>query len=262
MDSAVVATANLAVAAWCFGDVGRARELMDEAVARAVESAHAPTLANTYSWRAVLEILRDDAEAARRAAEALVALGREYGVSFYQTLGTLASAWARAKLGDRGAGSAELRQLLAGYADQGNKLGLPFYRGLLAEIEVEGGDAEVALDRDRGSTGAGGRDRRASVRRRPPPHSRRNPAQTKPRRPRPRRSRLPRCYRRRATAKSPQLRAARRAVSSQALQVHRPPDRRPRRAGAGAGRLFADAGVSADRRGEGAVRGARGGSRG
>ena len=47
-DSEVAATAYLALAAWCFGDVGRARELIDEAVARAVESAHAPTLANTY----------------------------------------------------------------------------------------------------------------------------------------------------------------------------------------------------------------------
>ena len=51
-DSTVAATAYLALAAWCFGDVARARELMDEAVARAVESAHAPTLANTYFYQA------------------------------------------------------------------------------------------------------------------------------------------------------------------------------------------------------------------
>ena len=55
------------------------------------------------------------------------------------------SAWARAKLGDRDSGSAELRQALAEYVSQGNKLYLPFYRGLLAEIEAEGGDAEAAL---------------------------------------------------------------------------------------------------------------------
>ena len=54
-------------------------------------------------------------------------------------------AWARAKLGDRDAGSAEFRQALAEYASQGNKLLLPFYQGLLAEIEAEGGDAEAAL---------------------------------------------------------------------------------------------------------------------
>ena len=51
-------------------------------------------------------------------------------------------------------------------------------------------------------------------------------------------------------ATGPQLRAARRAVASQALPVHRPPDRRPRRSRSGAGRLFADVGVSGDRRGD------------
>ena len=121
LDSKVAATSYLALAAWCFGDVGRARELMDEAVARAVESAHAPTLANTYFLQALLEILRDDAEAARRAAEAVVALSREHGLALYLALGALPSAWARAKLGDRDAGSAEFRQALAEYASQGNK---------------------------------------------------------------------------------------------------------------------------------------------
>jgi len=51
----------------------------------------------------------------------------------------------RATLGDRDAGSAEFRQALADYGSQGNKLFLPFYQGLLAEIEAEGGDAGAAL---------------------------------------------------------------------------------------------------------------------
>ena len=76
----------------------------------------------------------------------------------------------------------------------------------------------------------------------------------KPRRPRPRRSRFPRRHRSLAAAKGSQLRAARRAVAGQAVPLHRPPDRRSRRSGAGAARLFADAGVSADRR-EDTVRG-------
>jgi predicted ATPase len=59
--------------------------------------------------------------------------------------GALPLAWARAKLGDREVGPAEFRQALAEYAGQGNKHRLPFYRGLLAEIEAEGGDLEAAL---------------------------------------------------------------------------------------------------------------------
>jgi predicted ATPase len=144
-DSRVAASTHLAHAAWCLGDVGRARELMGEAVALAVESAHAPTLANTYYQQATLEMLRDNAEAARRAAEAAVALGREHGLSHYQAVGALPLAWARAKLSDRDAGSAELRQALAGYANQGNKIFLARYRGLLAEIEADEGATEAAL---------------------------------------------------------------------------------------------------------------------
>jgi len=144
-DIPAAATTYLALAAWCFGEVRRARELMDEAVARAVESAHVPTLVNTYICQAWLEILRDDAEAAGRAAEASMALSRGHGLATWLVLVVLPLAWVRAKLGDRGSGSAEFRQALADYASQGNKVFLPFYRGLLAEIEAEGGRAEAAL---------------------------------------------------------------------------------------------------------------------
>ena len=112
---------------------------------RAVESAHAPTFAITYDFKGFLEILRDDADAARRTAEATVALSREHGLALYLALGALLSAWTRAKLGDREAGLVEFRQALAHYASQGNKVLLPFYQGLLAEIETEGRVAEAAL---------------------------------------------------------------------------------------------------------------------
>ena len=99
----------------------------------------------TYHLQALLEILRDDAEAARRSAETLVALCREHGLASYLIWAALPLAWARAKLGDRGAGAAEFRQALADYTSGGNRLFLPFYQGLLAEIEAGGGDAEAAL---------------------------------------------------------------------------------------------------------------------
>ena len=144
-DPKLAAIPNLGVSAWCLGDVRRARELMDEARSGEVESAHAPTLALTYHLQALLEILRDDAEAAGRAAETLVALCREHGLASYLIWAALPLAWARAKLGDRGAGAAEFRQALADYTSGGNRLFLPFYQGLLAEIESDGGDAEAAL---------------------------------------------------------------------------------------------------------------------
>ena len=80
-----------------------------------------------------------------RAAEEGVALSRAHGLAHYLAFGSLASAWARAKLGDRDAGSTGLRQALAEYVGQGNKFLLPFFQGLLAEIEAEGRGAEAAL---------------------------------------------------------------------------------------------------------------------
>ena len=93
----------------------------------------------------MLEILGADAEAALRAGENIVALGRAHGLMLFLARGALHSAWARAKLGDRDAGTAELRQALADYASGGNKLFVPFHRGLLAEIETERQGAEAAL---------------------------------------------------------------------------------------------------------------------
>jgi predicted ATPase len=145
VDTRAMATSYLAHAAWHRGEVSGAAALMDEAVAHAAESAHVPTIVGVYLHQAWLEDLRDDAEAAQRAAEAAVALSREHGLMSYLIWAALPLAWARAKIGDRDAGSAELRQALADYANQGNKFQLPFYLGLLAEIEAEGGGAEAAL---------------------------------------------------------------------------------------------------------------------
>jgi class 3 adenylate cyclase/predicted ATPase len=144
-DARVAATNYLAQAAWLFGDVGRARELIDESVARAIESGHAPTLANVYHVQAILGILRDDYDAAWSASQTIVAVSRERGLALFLALGEIPSAWARAKLAGRDASLTEFRQALADYASGGNKLFLPFYRGLLAEIEAEGGGEEAAL---------------------------------------------------------------------------------------------------------------------
>jgi predicted ATPase len=74
-----------------------------------------------------------------------VALCREHGLSSYLAWGALQLACARAQIGDRDAGSAELRQALADYTRQGNKLLLPFYKGRLAETEAEREGAQAAL---------------------------------------------------------------------------------------------------------------------
>jgi class 3 adenylate cyclase/predicted ATPase len=147
VDNGATATAFLAQASWALGDVERARALGDEALARADETAHAPTRATVYHHICLYYVLRGDAEAVRRIATVLVDLSREHGMALYLAYGELYSTWARARLDDRESGISELRRSLAAYIEQGNKLHTPLFQGLLAELEAEGDSAEGALRR-------------------------------------------------------------------------------------------------------------------
>ena len=146
-DNGAAATGYLALTNWLLGEAGPARKLIEAAIARAVESAHAPTLALAYFLKAVFDAFRDDAEAGRRAADSFLEIGRGHGLRQYLTQGPLFSSWASARLGDRVTGMAAFRQALAAYADQGNKLYAPFFQGRLAEIEATRQDAAGALVR-------------------------------------------------------------------------------------------------------------------
>ena len=61
--------------------------------------------------------------------------------------GEVHSNWARARLDDRENGMTGLREALAVYLGQGNKLHAPLFQGRLAELEAEGNDADGALQR-------------------------------------------------------------------------------------------------------------------
>jgi predicted ATPase len=146
LDTGAVARALLAITKWQIGEVGPARALIEEAVAHAIESGHVPTLVNTHWYKAHFETVRGDAGAARRDAEIVVKLSQENALTLFAAQGTLQSAWASARLDGRETGTMELRQAFAAVTDQGNKGFVPFYQGLLAEIEAQD-DAEGALTR-------------------------------------------------------------------------------------------------------------------
>jgi predicted ATPase len=145
-DTGAAARAYLAHTKWQLGEVGPARALIEEAVACAIGIGHVPTLVHTYVNKARFEMVRGDAGAARRDVEMVVKLSQENALTFYAASGALQSAWASARLDGRETGAMQLGQALVTYTNQGNKLFVPFYQGLLAEIEAPG-DAEGALTR-------------------------------------------------------------------------------------------------------------------
>jgi predicted ATPase len=150
-DTVAQAKAALAATTWALGEVTRARVLIEEAIARAVETAHAPTLTNTNFFKAILEALRGDADAALPAATRLLDLSREYGLALYLAFGMVCFGWARTRLGDRETGNKELRESISvresisALNARGTKYWVPFFQGLLADIEAERQDVEQAL---------------------------------------------------------------------------------------------------------------------
>jgi predicted ATPase len=145
-DTGAAARAQLANTKWQLGEVGPARALIEEAVAHAIEIGHVPTLVNVCFYKAYFEVVRGDAGAARRDTEIVVKLSQENALPLHAARGALQSAWASARLDGRETGATELRQGLAAYTNQGNKGFVPFFQGLLAEIEAQD-DAEGALSR-------------------------------------------------------------------------------------------------------------------
>ena len=81
--------AYLALTNWQLGEIGRARELIDEANRRADEIGHVPSKANPLYWQSYLEILRRDPSAALRAAEALAALAQAHAMTHFSRMAEL-----------------------------------------------------------------------------------------------------------------------------------------------------------------------------
>ena len=109
-DHRAAATAFLALTNWVLGEVAWGRALMEKAVDRAVESAHVPTLANIALYKILVEILRNDAEAARGTAEEVVGLAQAHGLTFVLGGLMMCSGWARAQLGDFEVGAESCRR--------------------------------------------------------------------------------------------------------------------------------------------------------
>jgi predicted ATPase len=146
-DTGATATMYLALASWILGDANRARKLVDDATWHALDCNHVPTATTTGFFKALFETIGDRAETTRTDAKALIQLAREHATPTFLAFAIIFQGWACARLGERDAGIADLREGLTDYVRQGNRAFLPLFWGLLAEIEAEGHGAEGALTR-------------------------------------------------------------------------------------------------------------------
>jgi predicted ATPase len=91
-------------------------------------------------------MVRGDVGTARRDAKIVVELSQANALALHSAWGALQYAWARPPLDGCETRATAFRQALATFTDQGNKQFVPFYQGLLAEIEAQG-NAEGAWTR-------------------------------------------------------------------------------------------------------------------
>jgi class 3 adenylate cyclase/DNA-binding winged helix-turn-helix (wHTH) protein/predicted ATPase len=144
-DNGIMAAAQLAWPVWFLGEVERARRLSEQAIRDAIGSGHVATLVHAHWMDTVLVGYRHDADATLRTAETLVRLGREHRMDLHAAAGEVYAGWAHGRLTDPERGSRGLRNALGTYVAQGNRLFVPYFLGLRAELEAETRSADVAL---------------------------------------------------------------------------------------------------------------------
>jgi predicted ATPase len=144
LDAGAFSAVNLANAHWLVGEVEKAREVLNDARRRAIDAGHAVALAFHSDFEAMFETLRGDAEAVRQAAQRCINVSREHGLTVYLSEGIGYLGWALVRLGDRKTGIGQLNECISIHSQQGNRLFIPFFQGLLAEIEAEGTGLETA----------------------------------------------------------------------------------------------------------------------
>jgi predicted ATPase len=100
-------------------------------------------LAVVYALSWLLEAFRGDAEAILHDAEILAKIK----LPLFSGMAKMYWAWARAQVGDREAGSEELRRRLAEYIEKKALMSAQLFQGLLAELEAESASTTAAAAR-------------------------------------------------------------------------------------------------------------------
>jgi predicted ATPase len=104
-------------------------------------------LLDVLFYKSYLELWRGDPSAALSVAKALEGVAREHETTQYVNEAELHSGWARGRTDDPVAGAAQVQRVLAAFVDQGVRVNLGFYTGLLAQLEAQTLGAESALAR-------------------------------------------------------------------------------------------------------------------
>jgi tetratricopeptide (TPR) repeat protein len=130
---------------WLLGYADQAQQWNQEALARAQQGEHTPSLASAQLFAAVLSQHRRDVAATQVYAEATLALATAQGLEHRVAQGRIMRGWALAMQGDAAIGVAHIQQGLAAVQSIGQKLYNPYHLALLAEAYGQAGQPETGL---------------------------------------------------------------------------------------------------------------------
>ena len=144
-EARVTTLISLALALWMLGYADQAQQRSQEALARAQQVEHTPSLAWAQLIATVLSQHRRDVAATQADAEALMALATVQGFEHRVAQGRMLRGWALAMQGDAATGMAHIQQGMAAVQTIGQKLNRPCHLGYLAEAYGQAGQPEAGL---------------------------------------------------------------------------------------------------------------------
>jgi predicted ATPase len=135
----------LALALGMLGYADQAQQRAQEALVRAQQVEHTPSLTWAQLFAAVLSQHRRNAAATQAYVEATMALAAAQGFEHHVEHGRILRGWALAMQGDAATGVAHIQQGLVAVQSTGLKLWRPYFLSLLAEAYGQAGQPEAGL---------------------------------------------------------------------------------------------------------------------
>ncbi|HEY4939957.1 MAG TPA: adenylate/guanylate cyclase domain-containing protein [Rhizomicrobium sp.] len=144
-DTGMAAKSFLALTLWPLGEVNRARQMADDALALARRSGHVPTLAYALFYACLFEAVNGNFARGGPHADALFALCQEHTMPVWGAAGAFMRGWSLYQRGERKVGLSEMRGGLALFRHLGIAINLPFLGFALAQAEFEMSGAAAGL---------------------------------------------------------------------------------------------------------------------
>ena len=142
-DAGATASVILALTLWLSGDLPRARDLIEVATRLAGELGQPPTTANVLMYKIAIETARSDFHSVVVDAENFLKISQQHSMGYHLAISRLYLCLGRAMLGTQRVD--DFRKSLADYRDQGYRVIVPSFLGVLARLESGAQNYERAL---------------------------------------------------------------------------------------------------------------------